>query len=464
MTILLRLFLYLILTVCLVWGAIIVTGPRIIQVVLQYKYDNKIEASGVTVSPKLEIVATQIIFNDFNAPYIGIISGELRGFSFGLEDLFSKSPKVRMAAGPTSLDGLGDWNKLSMEASLSKPYEFDQLGLSLQGLNIKYQDGFLEYLNLNMVYDTENKRFSNIQYNGKDFIIKGDTSATIDVFDGTAQALFVGSDQRWHLQDGQFDFSNLQFSKYDLTVSNGVVRSETKGINAQLILSFFDVEFLENGRISEGMMDLSAYRFPTAKPNNLKLELSDISLPKGNYFSEDSGLKSAFLNLKFNDSGNTDFAISGVFNSLEITNNSQFIATLPDASVGIFGKVTNNGLFEADYRLSLPSSLNAAFSGRVAIDSGGENIYDCFYGTCTTYDIETKFDVDLADYTLNGEAKCKNILCNHESSFLTLSTTNTAKFFDALIQMRVLSPLISAGLYGLLTSGSPVGEGHVRNF
>lgn len=464
MTILLRLFLYLILTVCLVWGAIIVTGPRIIQVVLQYKYDNEIEASGVTVSPKLEIVATQIIFNEFNAPHIGTVSGELRGFSFGLEDLFSKSPKVRMAAGPTSFDGLGDWNKLSMEASLPKPYEFEQLSLSLQGVNVKYQDSFLEYLNLNMVYDTENKRFSNIQYNGKDLMIKGETSATVDVFDGTAQALFVGSDQRWYLQGGQFDFSNLQFSKYDLTVSNGVVQSETKGINAQLILSFSDVEFLENGRIVEGILDLSADRFPTAKPNKLKLQLSDISLPNGHYYSEDSGLKSAFVNLNFSDPRNTDFEISGVFNSLEITNNSQFIATLPDASVGVFGKVTNNGFLEADYSLSLPSSLDVALSGRVAIDSGGENVYDCFDKTCTIYDMETKFDLDLADYTLNGEAKCKNILCNDESSFLRLSTTNTAKFFDALIQTRALSPLISAGLYGLLTSGTPVGEGHVRNF
>ena len=161
---------------------------------------------------------------------------------------------------------------------------------------------------------------------------------------------------------------------------------------------------------------------------------------------------------------NTDFAISGVFNSLEITNNSQFIATLPDASVGVIGKVTNNEFLEADYSLSLPSSSNVAFSGSVAIDSGGENIYDCFHGTCSMYDIETNFAVELADYTLNGEAKCKNILCNDESSFLRLSTTNTAKFFDALIQTRALSPLISAGLYGLLTSGTPVGEGHVRNF
>ena len=89
------------------------------------------------------------------------------------------------------------------------------------------------------------------------------------------------------------------------------------------------------------------------------------------------------------------------------------------------------------------------------------DIFDCFGRKCDVEFLEAKYDTVVSDFALNGNLKCRKIDCLNRPM---LSYSHTNKFFQALSEIGILSPLSLPIAFMAISSGKVVGDGHVLNF
>ncbi len=87
---LLKLILYSILFICVIWGSTIAFGPTVISYFVYFYHGDTIKLSRVTVSPKLQLKIGHIQFNEAVFGSSPPLSGALRSLALDWAFLVSK--------------------------------------------------------------------------------------------------------------------------------------------------------------------------------------------------------------------------------------------------------------------------------------------------------------------------------------------------------------------------------------
>ena len=83
----LKFFLYTVLSVCLLWSATVLLGPRLLSFASNSLFGHTVTFSGLIITPKLEIYASSLELQNFQIDELGAISGKVRSISIKLLEL-----------------------------------------------------------------------------------------------------------------------------------------------------------------------------------------------------------------------------------------------------------------------------------------------------------------------------------------------------------------------------------------
>ena len=87
-------------------------------------------------------------------------------------------------------------------------------------------------------------------------------------------------------------------------------------------------------------------------------------------------------------------------------------------------------------------------------------ILECSFLDCGLSDVSFLYEINIGNEWVKGSAYCLNSFCDLSEMEYLLRTSNTASIFTILNQDKILSPLSSLYLYGIISSGKKINGGH----
>ena len=89
---------------------------------------------------------------------------------------------------------------------------------------------------------------------------------------------------------------------------------------------------------------------------------------------------------------------------------------------------------------------------------------ECAFLDCEFTNFNLFYKINLDDEWINGSANCPKSTCTCAEIDYIVRTSNTVKVFTSLNQAKMLSPLSSVYLFGAISAGQKISEGHELKF
>ena len=89
-----------------------------------------------------------------------------------------------------------------------------------------------------------------------------------------------------------------------------------------------------------------------------------------------------------------------------------------------------------------------------------EQLLECVSALCQPDDFSLSYQINFGDESIIGQSLCLRTPCEISKMSHEILTTNTLKVFDEINKTMILNPLTSLSLYGVLSAGEKVGQGH----
>ena len=122
----LHVFLYVILSVCIIWGLAIISGPSLIEFFVRQKYEESVKISGLKVSARLSVYASRVDFYNSKISPRWDVSGHSRSVRLEWGNIFSDQPFVDLSIGPTTVDGIGEFKNFSVRSKIAEISDFSK--------------------------------------------------------------------------------------------------------------------------------------------------------------------------------------------------------------------------------------------------------------------------------------------------------------------------------------------------
>ena len=152
---------------------------------------------------------------------------------------------------------------------------------------------------------------------------------------------------------------------------------------------------------------------------------------------------------------------------LELKNDKYFIGQVENSflDIELTGMATELGV-DLTAQASLTLREAGDFSAIILITSSvpSSSVVNCLNVGCVVQSLVAKYSVSASGATLTGSLECEGAGCFNRPDHFDLRTSDTNKFFQALSNIGVLSPLVLPIAYLTISSGQPVGKGHLINF
>ena len=450
-----------ILLFCLLWLGAIFFGPVLVRNAISYFSEGRIELTRVEVTPMLKISADVV---DFVLP--SVAGGkDLKGASraSSIDWKIKGGFEIIGFIGPSSLKDRGTIGSVNFIIKPISMIDWSEADIKLDFENLtggdldvlrgtfagKITESFKVLRNVELVFAKALAKVGNNPFQADAL------SVSVDLYT-------IGQPLTLQNLNTNLNAEKFVFPKFGLEGSSVKVGSNLSGgvLDYKVLVS--DVS-LDQYKLKAKSMVLS----------------SSHSLSKSAFFSAGefvvSDIVSKALALKIeNYSGNFKIAPAGIshngkviISALELKTDQYFIGQIENGildvtltSVVMPRKVNLKG----QMRLSLEGvdDFNASVSAESSLLA--VNIFDCFGRKCDVEFLEAKYGTVVSDFALNGNLKCRKIDCLKRPLLHVLQTDNTNKFFQALSEINILSPLSLPIAFLAVSSGEVVGDGHVLNF
>ncbi len=457
----LKLLLWLILLLCLLWISAIFFGPMLIKNATSYLSEGKINLTRVKVSPNLKISAAVVDFSIPTKDGRKQIEGLSRAVSVNwqVESGFELVGKI----GPSTLNDYG--NVSSANFSL-KPISF--LDWSNVAVELEFEKLFGNNFELVRGYLT-GKFFKSFNgFKGADLFIENIRGETMGASLEAAELDLSMEDfnlSRFPLRpDFKITYSIQQLSSPEIAFKSASVFGEVALTEEGVVFTVTaNKPHLERQQLKADFMTLSSsYSFSTkAIDDALKFSISEIQ-------SNDPPFQikrySGFLTAT-----NSGFTHAGraIILQQDLKNDRYFVGQIEDGILDV--KLTSSitpGSIKLEGKGVLTLNNVDDFSASVSTKSFhlGKNIFDCIRQKCQLESLEAEYGVVVSDTSLSGDLKCERSGCFTRPTKHVLQTDNTNRFFQALREVRTFSPLLLPVAYLIISGGEAVGDGHLVKF
>lgn len=453
----LKLFLWITLVTCTVWGSAIVLGPALITRALNVIFAGSFEINRLDVSPKLEITASFVKFDmpayEGSIPLRGIVRGI--NLSWHIADAFT----LIATLGPSRIEGIGAveaamiklaprglfaWNSAELVAILSSL----STGHATSG-EVNITAGLNDNLgSLKTARVTaQDVKFESADLSAEELILSFsdvDLRSTIEQQDIPFNLDIVGS------------LTGAAGHVHGVNLS-GELRSPSVAFDLSIKKSKFDdLEVAVVGFSASSTYDLSSKKLGPASrisaaritAENARVNIVDYSGEI--HFAENKILTTGTMSVE----------------SLALKSGATFIAKITDAALQYDGSISRKA--DKEYPLTIDAKLqitdNLAIVSSVNASLLSNDLARCIAKNCPIINSSIHYLVELPTAKLTGESHCEEGFCLADQMRHSVTTDNTDVFFAELAEESIFSPLMIPLAYYALRGSSPIGLGHKLDF
>ena len=146
-----------------------------------------------------------------------------------------------------------------------------------------------------------------------------------------------------------------------------------------------------------------------------------------------------------------------------MSDSDNFIGLLPASNFVIDSEVDRMAAkMTATSKFNFTTLSSNDISGYLEMGFSSEllQILECSFLDCGLSDVSFLYEINIGNEWVKGSAYCLNSFCDLSEMEYLLRTSNTASIFTILNQDKILSPLSSLYLYGIISSGKKINGGH----
>ena len=450
-----------ILVFCLLWLSAIFFGPILVRNSISYFSEGRVELTRVEVTPMLQISADVV---DFVLPSVAggkDLEGAFRASSIDWK--IKGGFEIIGFIGPSSLKDRGTIGSANFTIKPISMIDWSEVNIKLDFENLvgggfevlrgafagKITESFKVLRNVELVFA---KALSKVENNP----FQADAlSVSVDLYT-------IGQPLTLQNLNSTLKSKKFLFPKIGLEGSSIEVGLNLSGgvLDYKVLVSgvYFDHYKLKAKSIAlSSSHSLSASAFYGA----------------GAFSVSDIVSKAPALKIE-NYSGNFKIAPAGIshngkaiISALELKTDQYFIGQVEDGILDVtLTSLVMPGKINLKGQVGLSLEGVDDFNTSVSVESSvlEVDIFDCFGRKCDVEFLEAKYDILVSDFALNGALKCRKIDCFNRPLLHVLQTDNTNKFFQALSEIGILSPLSLPIAFIAVSNGKVVGDGHVLNF
>jgi hypothetical protein len=437
-------------------------GPPIIKRLISGYSGGALIPSGVTVSPRLSIAISRLDFNFQNE----IDGWHIEGFSRATKvawSLFGEKPLLEINLGPSVIKDYATADGVNFYTPSFQKIDLQNISLfaNIDTLNLNSL-AKTDALQLAGTLNPESAEVSNVEIDAEKFIAKNGSSTF-------SANLIKGDISRWNFKaplDDQLFSSTF--------VIEEIIVSEPKLTAPQVMIDLSVVDGSKNFTID--LHDLKVSDFGSSV-DNLKVDgylnrlnvlqelhialVDSVLFRKSPQFPEISARVEKLGDQKY------QAIIEGSLEEVELSNSDNLIGLLPG---GTF--IIDLDLDSGSSNVSSKSQINfntfnsANIIGSVEIGFRSEHLtkLECALLDCEVSDFDLAYSINFDDEWVRGGANCVKSFCGLAELDHLVKTSNTINIFTILNQAKILNPLSTMYLYGVISSGQKINGGHELKF
>ena len=463
---LVKLLLIVTLFTCTTWAGAIFLGPTLITVTLDRLAPGRVEIERIEVSPKLDISASMIAFSMPDGRG-GEVSGFLRGVraTWSLENGFA----VNVEIGPSQIPGLGTVSALEATLRPTSVTHWEDAGITAA-----FEDLRIEFPSWQMQSETGSAgaRLSLSQMSLSELRL-GLNQSELALPEGNARAAMAAVKvDRYDLkrappaQDLTYDFDFSQGASFDGSqVSSlsaaGTLDGEMLIFDGRVTGVSLPPHAIEANEVSlSGSYDLRREAFGP----ELQLQAEAVSVPQA-----DAKFASVSGKVQIPQGANKTASLSGRarLERAEISAGTFFIGELDGGEIDLFGETIprENGVTQGvsiQLGYSAPRNIKATLSAE--LDLHTPSLLACVERDCKASRLSANYTISVDGESIRGVSECSGPTCGAAQFNHKISTEDTNAFFQNLMGVSGLNPLLIQILYAEMRRGAASGSAHVLEF
>ncbi len=460
--IVLRIFLYLICIISIGWSVLVFGSPPIIKRLISEYSDGVMIPSGITVSPALDVSIGRLDFI-FQKEIPG---QKIEGFSRGAQvawSLFSDKPFLEITLGPSVVEDYATADSVIFYTPSFWRIDWQNIVVASNINNLAISSfAKADSVTLDGILVLESAQVLNLSIQAEKFITTGGKSSySASYIRGDFDKLNFYDHLPGQLLSSTFTIEDIIVAKPNLTAPEAVVEVSVTDKARNFKIEFRNIKLLEFGGFVENLK-------VGGRLNHLNV-LQELYLTLGDSIPFDKSPKFPEITASVKKSGDEQYQaeISGNLNEFELFDSGNFIGLLPagkflidldidTAASKVASKSEIN--FDTINKNEIVGSLEMGFRSEFLRNLGCELL------NCELSDFELAYEVNMDDEWVRIFAGCPKSVCSLSEIQYLVRTSNTVNIFMILNQAKILSPLSSLYLFGAISSGQKINDGHELKF
>ena len=259
------------------------------------------------------------------------------------------------------------------------------------------------------------------------------------------------------LLSGTFTIEDIKTSEPNFTAPTAIMEVLVTETAKDLKINLHDVRLSEfGGYIKHLIVDVSF-----TQPNVLQ-ELQMVSAD--GFFSKKLP-KFHEISARVKRSGHEQYQVSieGNLKEFEMSDSDNLIGLLPASNFVIDSEIDRavpKMTSTSKFNFTTLSSTEISGFLEMGFSWGLLRNLECSFLDCELTDVNFTYEINIDDEWVKGNAFCLESFCDLSEMEYLVRTSNTASIFTILNQDKILSPLSSLYLYGVISSGKKINSGH----
>lgn len=447
------------------WGLIVFCSSPLLTWAISKYSNGQLIAAEARITPKLDILVDKL---DFDLYEIKGGIPDVAGYSRAVKlawSLKSGEPLIKLSVGPTTIRGIGSFNKTSIFTQNLKDFDFSNVLLNLNVSQLNFENfGTVEEVKAKATLITDLLDITDLSFNASELNLAYFGEYLANGVNGQLKRLSLvmplgQQNMRISLKSRRVHLVEPSLNVIDLA---GDVELFPEEVNISL-----SIQALNSLR---GLGDLSGINiegsFPTDSNNSngeVKAKIDFVRLLEDQITFKD--VNSELVN---NFEKKWWISIAANTEKSEVWSNKVYYGVVPEASVRVKVDFDNEiDEIQSNFSFATANSEAALVRGEGEIEASlinKEALFFCSNLECEFRDINLNYSLFIENEKIEGFSKCDNGPCSINNMTNIASTTKTIEFFNALKNQNLLNPFLVFYLQSAFLSGEKSGKGHEIKF
>ena len=386
----------------------------------------------------------------------------MRGFPRATEiawSLFGEKPFLEISLGPSVVKDYATADSVKFYTPSFKTIDWKNIAV-VANIESVVANPFAKIYSVTLdgLLNLEAAKISNVNIGaGELSAINGDARYTAGSLKTFLSELSLNGNLAEQLLSGTFTIEDIKTSEPNFTAPTAIVEVLVTETAKDLKINLHDVRLSEfGGYIKHLIVDGSFTQ------SNALQELQIVSAD-GFFSKKLPKFQEISARIKRSDHEQYQVSIEGNLKEFEISESDNFIGLLPASNFVIDSEVDREvAKMTATSKFNFTTVSSTDISGFVEMGFSSELLrnLECSFLNCELSDINFLYEINIDDEWVKGSSYCSKSFCDLSEMELLVRTSNTASIFTILNQGKILSPLSSLYLYGVISSGQKINGGH----